>query len=357
MDTWHENTNRVSPAPWPRRSSSFERPRDVYSGSGARDASSPNVRIENEHKNASSTRRIPGEWSLEDQIAELQLELRKDGRSRSRSGGWQDRHGYGHSLSQDARDYEDKIQLSIAQQKLREAEEKLERERREDEMERREELIKRRLEMKYLKDRAEREAEEDRIKLQERLLRQEWELQREKELLERDRSRKEQGERRTRRRHDGDSSDESPERKPRVTHVNIYNTIRADSNGYDHMQLTGSQPSRPNAVNKEAVHIEQPPDDIVNTSFDRIMLRKGWYELPDDAREAMMAYPASKKWDIISRDRVHGVERGDPNRESRSVRFGEVPEIISPHVSGTFSRAGGTLFCVVHDDMFKDDVC
>jgi hypothetical protein len=386
MATWHEDTIRVPPAPSPRRSPSSEELRDFYRErdreslrarlkNDARYESSPNARTE--HKNTSSERRIAGEWSLEDQIAELQLELRADARSGSRSGGWQDHHPYcHHSLSRDAWDEEDLIQLTIAQHKLREAEEKLERERREEEIERREELIRRKLEIKYIKARAEREAEE-----KEQRLRREWELKRETEERAREnRIRQEKNEGRTRSRHDeangslrenreeaettrrhtqsldGESSDESPEKNTRVHHVSIYNTVTKNGDAYDHMPLAERHSRRADVIKEEAVQIEQPPDDIVNISFDRLMLHKGWYELPDDAQDAMMAYPASKKWDIISRNRFDGVERRDPNRDSRSVRFGKVPEIIGSHVRGTSSRAGGPLPRGVRGDKFGGDI-
>jgi hypothetical protein len=376
MATWHEDLSRVSPATRPRRSSSSEQLRNLYRErdrepfhaplkDDARDESGPNVRTE--HKNISSGRRIPEEWSLEDQIADLQMELRAQARSRSRPGGWHDHHLYGHSLPREAQDYEDRIQLTIAQQKLREAEEKLERLDREDEMERREDLLKRKLELKYVKDRAEREAEEQRIKEQEQRLRREWELEREKEERERDnRLREKKIGRRTGPRNaeanggsqslDGESSDEAPENKHRVHHVNIYNTITTKNDRYDHNPSAERHSRRANTFEEEARHIEQPPDDIVNTLFDRLMLRKGWYELPDDAQDEMMIYPPSKKWDIISQDRNKGVERRNSSRDSRSVRFGEVPQIIDSYVGGTSSRAPGPLPRGTRGDTVRGDI-
>lgn len=173
----------------------------IYNTTRMDNESSPNVRTEHRDSNARTetrdvsadrgrqARRIPGEWGLEDQIAELHLELKRDARSRSRH----DHHHHDHSPHRaDPRDYEDKIQLSLAQQRIKEAEDALERKRREEEIERREDLIRRKLEMKYIQDRTEREAEEDRIKLQEEHLKREWEYKRERE--ERDRERRAQDE-------------------------------------------------------------------------------------------------------------------------------------------------------------------
>jgi hypothetical protein len=161
----------------------------IYNTTRMDNESSPNVRTEHRDSSAdrgrqTQTRRIPGEWALEDQIAELQLEIKRDARSRSRH----EHHHHDHSPHRaDPRDYEDKIQLTLAQQRIKEAEDALERKRREDEIERREDLVRRKLEIKYIKDRTERQEEEDRIKLQEEHLKREWEFKREREERERDR--------------------------------------------------------------------------------------------------------------------------------------------------------------------------
>jgi len=114
------------------------------------------------------TRRMPGEWDVEDELAELRLEVQKQ-RSRSRS----DVHGYHHGSHSPNRDY-DRWQLEAANQRLKEAEER-------QQAERREELIKRKMDMKYMKDRLEREEEEARIKADEDRYKREFELKHERE--------------------------------------------------------------------------------------------------------------------------------------------------------------------------------
>ncbi|KAL1599569.1 hypothetical protein SLS60_007372 [Paraconiothyrium brasiliense] len=134
--------------------------------------SSPNVRTEQKSPSVNPyaeprgrTRRMPGEWGLEDEIAELRLDIRKQGRSTSRGKHHHEEH-HGH-------DY-DHWKLEQANQRLREQEERIE-------MERREELIKRKMELKYMKDRHERDEEEERIKRDEERLKREWELKHERE--------------------------------------------------------------------------------------------------------------------------------------------------------------------------------
>jgi hypothetical protein len=170
----------------------------IYNTTRMDNESSPNVRTEQRGSSADrgrQSRRVPGEWALEDEIADLRLEMKREARSRSRHEHYHHDH-HDHSPHRaDPRDYEDKIQLTLAQQRIKEAEDALERKRREDEIERREDLVRRKLEIKYIKDRSEREAEEDRIKLQEEHLKREWEFKREREERERDRRAQDEKER------------------------------------------------------------------------------------------------------------------------------------------------------------------
>lgn len=157
----------------------------IYNTTRMDNESSPNVRTTTDQRSREpstdgrgrSTRRMPGEWSLEDDVEELRLQITRERLARSRSRGEYHHH---HSHSPD-RAYEDRLKLSLAEQKLREAEAKLEAERRDEEAERREEITRRKLELKYIKDRQEREDEEERIKRQEERLRMDWELKRERE--------------------------------------------------------------------------------------------------------------------------------------------------------------------------------
>lgn len=151
----------------------------IYNTTSMDNESSPNVRTEQKSPFASPRgrpRRMPGEWGIEDEIAELHLGVGK-GRSRSRSA-----HHHHYRDDSPGHDY-DRWQLQQANQRIKEAEDKLE-------MERREELIKRKMELKYLKDRHERDEEEARIKLEEDRLKSEWELRHERNELKKARREK-----------------------------------------------------------------------------------------------------------------------------------------------------------------------
>lgn len=149
----------------------------IYNTSRLDNESSPHVRTD-QRSPAPSPRmsprgrplRVADEWGLEDELAELRLEVARNRRSRSRSVHYHrdesPHHHHGHEY--------DRWQLQMANERLKEAEEKLQ-------QEKREELIKKRLELKYLKDQHERDIEEAKIKAEEDRLKKEWELKMEKE--------------------------------------------------------------------------------------------------------------------------------------------------------------------------------
>lgn len=103
-----------------------------------------------------SGRPIAGEWTIEDELAELRLEIGRQDREHSQSA-----HDH-HDMSPDEQ-YRRRIQMEA---KISEE---------------REELIKRKMELKYMKDRHERAEEEERIALEEERLRKDWELRHERE--------------------------------------------------------------------------------------------------------------------------------------------------------------------------------
>lgn len=142
---------------------------------------------------------------------------------------------------------------------------------------------------------------------------------------------------------DEESSDEPTERTFHPVNVNFYNSVCTNEGRQDNLPAAERHSARDTAMKRESNHIEQPPDDIINITFDRLMLRKGWYELEDYAQDEMKAYPTWKKWDIICRDRAEGAKRRSGHGNSRAVRFAEVPEFIESR--GMFSGRGSPHPC------------
>ena len=48
----------------------------------------------------------------------------------------------------------------------------------------------------------------------------------------------------------------------------------------------------------------RPADDKVEELFLELMQKRGWHNLPEQARRQMMAYPAAKKWTLVHQDRL-----------------------------------------------------
>lgn len=51
--------------------------------------------------------------------------------------------------------------------------------------------------------------------------------------------------------------------------------------------------------------LDMPTDDrIIEDQFMELMQKRGWHNLPDQARRQMVAYPAKKKWTLVHQDRL-----------------------------------------------------
>jgi len=73
----------------------------------------------------------------------------------------------------------------------------------------------------------------------------------------------------------------------------------------------GWQPQQPSAFNStasftpEGFHLERPEDDnIVEAQFLALMHKRGWQNLPEQAKRQMLAYPATKKWTLVHQDKL-----------------------------------------------------
>ena len=59
------------------------------------------------------------------------------------------------------------------------------------------------------------------------------------------------------------------------------------------------------SFNPEGFYLPRPSDDhVIEKQFAALMHKRGWQNLPDQARRQMMAYPASKKWTLVHQDKL-----------------------------------------------------
>ncbi|PHH69959.1 hypothetical protein CDD82_7418 [Ophiocordyceps australis] len=61
----------------------------------------------------------------------------------------------------------------------------------------------------------------------------------------------------------------------------------------------------PNAASNDGFYLPKPDDDgIIEQMFLELMQKRGWHNLPEQARRQMMAYPPQKKWTLLHQDRL-----------------------------------------------------
>ncbi|RDW83927.1 formin sepA [Aspergillus mulundensis] len=76
-------------------------------------------------------------------------------------------------------------------------------------------------------------------------------------------------------------------------------------------------PAQPRQQNTEQ-YLTRPRDDrIVDQLFLELMQKRGWQNLPEQARRQMMAYPASKKWTLVHQDRLTELQ-GEQKRKQKA---------------------------------------
>ena len=55
----------------------------------------------------------------------------------------------------------------------------------------------------------------------------------------------------------------------------------------------------------EGFTLERPQDDrVVEAMFYELMEKRGYTNLPEQAKRQMMAYAPSKKWDLVHQDKL-----------------------------------------------------
>lgn len=55
----------------------------------------------------------------------------------------------------------------------------------------------------------------------------------------------------------------------------------------------------------EGFNLQRPSDDrVVEAQFVELMQKRGWHNLPEQAKRQMMAYPAAKKWTLVHQDKL-----------------------------------------------------
>lgn len=68
---------------------------------------------------------------------------------------------------------------------------------------------------------------------------------------------------------------------------------------------------------------QRPKDDrIVDQMFYELMIKRGWQNLPEQAKRQMLAYPTSKKWTLVHQDRLTQWQGEQKRRQQARQTYG-----------------------------------
>jgi cytokinesis protein len=106
-----------------------------------------------------------------------------------------------------------------------------------------------------------------------------------------------------------------------------------------HPEPVTAAPSSTRVFQPPDQYLSRPKDDrMVDQLFFELMQKRGWQNLPEQAKRQMLAYPASKKWTLVHQDRLtelQGEQKRKQNARStyldqQSALMGRAEEEGSP---------------------------
>lgn len=81
------------------------------------------------------------------------------------------------------------------------------------------------------------------------------------------------------------------------------------------------------SFNPEGFSTQKPTSDVeIEEEFEKLMNKRGWQNLPDQAKRQMMAYPPAKKWTLVHQDRLtewQGAQKRKTNAARQILGYGE----------------------------------
>ncbi|KAI1391452.1 uncharacterized protein F4822DRAFT_436766 [Hypoxylon trugodes] len=91
-------------------------------------------------------------------------------------------------------------------------------------------------------------------------------------------------------------------------------------------KFPGSPGLQPPGASSDSLSLTRPDDDrVTEQMFYELMKKRGWHNLPEQARRQMQAYPASKKWTLIHQDRLTELQ-GEQKRRT-TARAGQYSSV------------------------------
>ena len=92
-------------------------------------------------------------------------------------------------------------------------------------------------------------------------------------------------------------------------HSNLHNA------GWQLQQPSGSHSTV--SFNSEGFYLPRPTDEkVIEEQFVALMRRRGWQNLPDQAKRQMLAYPSAKKWTLVHQDQLADWQNEQKRRQN-----------------------------------------
>ncbi|KAK7421353.1 hypothetical protein QQX98_002247 [Neonectria punicea] len=130
-----------------------------------------------------------------------------------------------------------------------------------------------------------------------------------------------------------------PERLSRASNLAAASPSSQSSYGspYQSQRLTKFPGPGPGSSGHDGFYFPKPDDDnVVEQMFLQLMQKRGWHNLPEQARRQMMAYPSQKKWTLLYQDRLTEWQGEQKRRQSARPNQYAAPDIT------TYSDEEGT---------------
>lgn len=102
-------------------------------------------------------------------------------------------------------------------------------------------------------------------------------------------------------------SSDNPSRTAIQSHLSEYRPT-SSRQSHHHAGWQSQQPqgyNSPASFNPDGFILPRPSDDrVIEAHFIELMHKRGWHNLPEQARRQMMAYPPAKKWTLVHQDKL-----------------------------------------------------
>lgn len=87
------------------------------------------------------------------------------------------------------------------------------------------------------------------------------------------------------------------------------------------------------SFNPDGFSLPRPSDEkVIEQHFIELMHKRGWHNLPEQARRQMMAYPAAKKWTLVHQDKLtewQGEQKRRQNARQTVMSMDGSPSIVA----------------------------